>query len=172
MEEKATEKFIESWGMLGSVWGINTSMARVHALLIVSEGPVSLDEAAKRLGISRGNASMCLRELRNWGVIKLVKKGGDRQDYYITEQDVWKMFFSIARERKRREFDPALEVVRDTISTLRSGADGEVESRLKEMEKMLVTLDGIAEKTLASDELARYALNMLSKLPWKKDRPA
>jgi DNA-binding transcriptional regulator GbsR (MarR family) len=91
---------------MGSVWGVNTSTARVHALLMASDESLSLDDIASRLQISRGNASMCLKDLRNWGVVRLAKVPGDRRDYYVSEPDVWKMSFAIARERKRRPYAP------------------------------------------------------------------
>jgi len=93
MNKDVADKFIDSWGEMGSLWGLNSSMARVHALLIVSEEPRSLDDIADRLKISRGNASMCLKELRAWGVIRRVKIAGDRRDFYVTVPDIWKMFF-------------------------------------------------------------------------------
>src|SRR3989337_1417877 len=132
----AKEQFVESWGALGQVWGINTSTARVHALLMVSADPISLDDIAARLGISRGNASMCLKELRSWRVIKLVKEPGDRRDYYISESDATKMFFAIARERKRREFDPLVEVVEATLTKLKTEdkTPTEVTARLEKLE--------------------------------------
>ncbi len=169
MDEKTVSKFIESWGTMGSVWGINASMARIHALLIVSERPLSLDHIAKTLRISRGNASMCLKELRNWGVVRLVKEPGDRQDYYVTEPDVWKMFFAIARERKRREFDPVLTVVRETLSPLHKGASDIVRLRLKQMEDLLTTLNFIAERSLTNDKRARSVLSFLSRFVRKKN---
>jgi DNA-binding transcriptional regulator GbsR (MarR family) len=148
--------------MMGSIWGINTSIARVHALLIASEHALSLDDISNRLRISRGNASMCLRELRNWSIARLVKEPGDRQDYYVTEPDVWRMFFAILRERKRREFDPILAMVRETFSQLRAGSGGTVETRLQQMEELLGTLNLLAERFLADEDKARRALSLLS----------
>ena len=161
---QAIDKFIESWGVMGSVWGINTSTARVHALLMISRGPLSLDDIAKRLGISRGNASMCLKELRSWRVIRLIKEPGDRRDYYVSESDVRKMFFAIARERKRREFDPLLEVVATTLHSLWERGDGredEVQRRLKQMEELLMMLKVIAERFLGDEEMAESVLPLL-----------
>ena len=108
---ETVQRFVEAWGAMGSLWGINRSVARVHALLMASEEPLSLDEIADRLLISKGNASMSLRELRTFGVVRQVEVAGDRRDFYVTEPDVWTMFFRILRERKRREFDPALDAI-------------------------------------------------------------
>ncbi|HEX9399435.1 MAG TPA: MarR family transcriptional regulator, partial [Anaeromyxobacter sp.] len=107
MAPDTVKSFVEAWGAMGSLWGINRSVARVHALLMASEEPISLEEIAERLQISKGNASMSLRELRTFGVVRQVEAPGDRRDFYVTEPDVWTMFFRILRERKRREFDPA-----------------------------------------------------------------
>lgn len=101
---------------MGAVWGINRSTAAVHALLLTSPGTVSLDAIAETLGISRGNASMCLKELRNWGVVRKESQPGDRKDYFATDDDMWAMFLNIARERKRREFDPAVRAVRQLLA--------------------------------------------------------
>lgn len=162
MTEQTLEKFIEKWGTMGSVWGINASTARVHALLIASEKPLGLDAISKRLRISRGNASMCLKELRNWGVVRLTKAPGDRRDYYVTESDAWKMFFAIARERRRREFDPLVEVVKETLASLREDAGSNVQSRLKKMEELLSTLKLLSERLLANEETARSVLSLLT----------
>ncbi len=163
----AVDKFIESWGAMGSVWGVNASTARVHALLMTSSEPLSLDEIAARLEISRGNASMCLKELRAWTVIKLIKEPGDRRDYYVSESNVQKMFFAIARERKRREFDPLVEVVQTTLKALSDeipGAVDEVKDRLEQMEELLSSLKSVAELFLANERLALGALPMLTKM--------
>lgn len=164
---KAIDKFIDSWGTMGSVWGINTSTARVHALLMTAAPAMSLDEISERLGISRGNASMCLKELRGWGVIKLVKEPGDRRDYYVSESNIQKMLFSIARERKRREFDPIVEVVETTLRALRqeaAGREDEVQARLKQMEELLRTLKLAAELFLANEKMVDIVLPLLGGL--------
>ena len=158
--------FVDSWGMMGSLWGINNSVARVHALLIVSDDPISLDEIAKKLKISKGNASMCLKELRTWEVVKLVKEPGDRQDYYVSEEDAWKMFVSITKERKRREFNPLLEVLRTTIDDIKNDSDepGVAQKRLEGISELLTQLDIVLERGLESERTARYALSLLAKL--------
>jgi len=164
---EAVDKFIESWGAMGSIWGVNASTARVHALLMISAEPLSLDDIATRLGISRGNASMCLKELRGWAVIRLIKEPGDRRDYYVSESNVQKMFFAIARERKRREFDPLVEVVETTLQALTkeiAGRQDEVKERLEQMEKLLRTLKSAAEHFLANEKLVKVILPLLTKM--------
>ncbi len=160
----AIDRFIESWGAMGSVWGINASTARIHALLMMNTDAMSLDTIAKRLRISRGNASMCLKELRGWGVIRLVKEPGDRRDYYVSESDVQKMFLAIVRERKRREFDPVVEVVEETLRSLKEEAGGredEVQARLEQMEELLSTLKVVGDRFLGSERLAKSLLPLL-----------
>src|SRR5262245_38782926 len=104
----ALRAFVDAWGSLGDLFGFSPSTARVSALLLVSSQPLSLGEIAERLGISRGNASMCLKDLRTWGVVRLSAQSGDRRDFYEAEADLWRMFLTIARERKRREFEPSM----------------------------------------------------------------
>lgn len=110
--ERASDDFITQWGVIGSAWGINRTMAQIHALLMVSPEPLCTDDIMEELRISRGNAHSNLRELVSWGVIKSVIKKGERKEFFESEKDVWKMFCTITRERKRREIDPALEVLK------------------------------------------------------------
>lgn len=105
---QAQERFIATWGQMGSAWGISRTMAEVHALLYISGEPLCTDDVMERLEISRGNASMSLRALLDWGIINRVHKRGDRKEYFVAEADVWTMFKTIARERKKREIDPVI----------------------------------------------------------------
>jgi DNA-binding transcriptional regulator GbsR (MarR family) len=154
------KEFVEAWGAMGSLWGINRSVARVHALLMASDGPRSLDDIADTLQMSKGNASMSLKELRTFGVIRQVEEPGDRRDFYVTEPDVWTMFFRILKERKRREFDPAIEAIRALVE--RAGADGEVRHRLEQMEELLATADGVMARFLKDPRSSRAALAFMS----------
>jgi DNA-binding transcriptional regulator GbsR (MarR family) len=158
-----TQQFIEAWGAMGSLWGINRSVARVHALLMASEEPISLDEIAERLRISKGNASMSLRELRTFGVVRPVEVPGDRRDFYVTEPDVWTMFFRILKERKRREFDPAVEAIQKLVDA--PGASGAVRGRLEQMADLLATMDGVASRFLSDPDSSRSALAFVAGLP-------
>lgn len=106
---EAQDRFIASWGRMGSAWGISRTMAEVHALLYVTGEPMCTDEIMDRLAISRGNVSMSVRALLEWGVIQKTHKRGDRKDYFQAEQDVWAMLRAIARERIKREVDPLLQ---------------------------------------------------------------
>jgi DNA-binding transcriptional regulator GbsR (MarR family) len=161
LNNKHREQFIETWGSLGVLWGINRSMARIHALLLTSEDAVDLDMIAESLQISRGNASMCLRELRNWGIIQRVHVAGDRRDYYRAEPDALKMFFQIGIERKRREFDPALHALRLLLAEGDTEKYETVHRRLTGIERLMTTIDRIMSKCLENEKMTKAVLNIL-----------
>lgn len=106
--EEAQDRFIASWSQMASAWGISRTMAEAHALLYITGRAMNTDEVIERLEISRGNASMSLRALQDWGLIARVHRRGDRKEYFEAERDVWAVFKTIARERKKRELDPVL----------------------------------------------------------------
>jgi DNA-binding transcriptional regulator GbsR (MarR family) len=155
MKPEHLDELVELWGEMGTMWGINRSMARVHALLIGSDAPQGLDDISDRLEISRGNASMALKELRSWGVVRRVREAGDRRDFYVSEPDVWNMFFRIARERKKRELDPALQALRRTLAAPDLGVGDDVRRRLEQMEDLLATGDRLLDKLLSDERNAR-----------------
>jgi len=109
--EEAKQQFIQSWGVLGTQWGINRTMAQIHALLLVAPEPLGADEIMEQLQISRGNANMNIRELMTWGIVEKVLKPGERREYFTAEKDIWKVAMRIIKERKRRELDPMLDVM-------------------------------------------------------------
>ena len=155
--------FIETWGTMGVLWGINRSMARIHAYIILSEEPVDLDTVATELSISRGNASMSLKELRAWGVIQRVHISGERRDYYVAEPDNWNMLFSIVTERKKREFDPALHALRHLLAEGELEESKEVQKRLGELERVLSKFSGIMEKFLGNEKASKAMLDLMIK---------
>jgi len=106
-------KFIEAWGKLGSEWGINRTMAQVHALLLISPEALTTEEIMEQLSISRGNANMTLRDLINWGLIEKLHKAGERKEYFFAEKDVWTIARQVAQERKKRELDPMLKILNE-----------------------------------------------------------
>jgi DNA-binding transcriptional regulator GbsR (MarR family) len=109
------QKFILHWGEMGTRWGINRTVAQIHALLFLSDKPLPADEIAQTLGIARSNTSTSLRELQNWGIVRIVHVIGDRRDHFESMKDVFAMFRVIARERKKREIEPTLRILRDCI---------------------------------------------------------
>src|SRR5271168_215360 len=108
----AQDLFIRRWGEMGQTWGINRTMAEIHALLYICGTPACTDDVMERLNISRGNASMSLRALCDWGIVRRLHRLGERREFFESLSDVWQMFSLIAAERKRREMDPVLETIR------------------------------------------------------------
>ncbi|HVU17982.1 MAG TPA: MarR family transcriptional regulator [Candidatus Didemnitutus sp.] len=107
------EKFILHWGEMGWRWGINRSVAQVHALLMVAPKPVTAEEISETLAMARSNVSTSLKELNGWGLVRTVHEFGDRREHFETLKDVWEMFLIIMRERKKREIDPTLQTLRE-----------------------------------------------------------
>ncbi|GEN75356.1 GbsR/MarR family transcriptional regulator [Chryseobacterium hagamense] len=110
---EAKEKYIQTWGTFATNWGINRTMAQVHALLIVSDKPLSTDEVMQQLEISRGNANMNLRALMDWGIVKKEFVKGDRKEYFVAEKDVWFLFKQITKERRKREIEPVISFLEE-----------------------------------------------------------
>ncbi len=122
---EAQDRFISVWGQMGSSWGISRTMAEVHALLYVTGEALCTDDVMERLEISRGNASMTLRALVEWGVISREHRRGDRKEYFSAEQDVWTMFRAILRERLKREVDPLLISLHEIRAMTEGGGGSE-----------------------------------------------
>jgi len=108
---EAKNQFIQAWGTLGSKWGINRTMAQLHALLFVSPEALSTEEMMEELNISRGNVNMNIRELMDWGLVEKMHKPGDRKEYFWAEKDIWKVAKQVAKERKKRELEPIMKVL-------------------------------------------------------------
>ncbi|WP_207421098.1 GbsR/MarR family transcriptional regulator [Desertivirga brevis] len=119
---EAKQKFIEAWGKLGSEWGINRTMAQVHALLLISPEALTTEEIMEALSISRGNANMTLRDLIGWGLVEKQHKAGERKEYFFADKDTWNIARQVAKERKKRELDPVLKVL-DELSTVKGDAN-------------------------------------------------
>jgi DNA-binding transcriptional regulator GbsR (MarR family) len=108
---EAKQQFISSWGAFGTHWGINRTMAQIHALLLVSPDPMTQDDIMEELDISRGNTNMNIRELINWGLVERVLLPGERKEYFSAEKDIWKVIKQIVKERKKRELEPMLQLL-------------------------------------------------------------
>ena len=117
---EAKQKFIEQWGILATQWGINRTMAQVHALLLISDKNLSTDDIMAGLSISRGNANMNIRELMNWNLVRKVIAPGDRKEYFAAEKDIWKVAINIMEQRKKRELDPMVKLL-DELSRVEGG---------------------------------------------------
>src|SRR5436190_23990543 len=109
------QKFILHWGEMGTRWGINRTVAQIHALLYLSPKPLTAEEIADLLGVARSNVSNSLKELQGWGIVKVVHIMGDRRDHFESMKDVWELFRQVLDERKRREVDPTLTILRDCV---------------------------------------------------------
>lgn len=108
---EARQQFISSWGAFGTHWGINRTMAQIHALLLVSPDPLTQDDIMDELNISRGNTNMNIRELINWGLVERILLPGERKEYFSAEKDIWKVVRQIVKERKKRELEPMLKLL-------------------------------------------------------------
>jgi DNA-binding transcriptional regulator GbsR (MarR family) len=109
------QRFVLHWGEMGSKWGVNRTVAQVHALLYLIGKPMPADEITETLGVARSNVSNSLKELQNWNLIQVVHIMGDRRDHFTTSSDVWQLFKTVVHERKEREFDPTIIVLRDCL---------------------------------------------------------
>ena len=146
------ERFIALWGDMGARWGVPRSMTELHAMLYIVGESMNTDEIMKKLSISRGNASMTLRTLLDWGIVTRSHKRDDRKDYYTAEQDVWKLFATVARARKRRELEPLASTLQALANTLKGVDTSEVVAQRKRLESMLefiIQFDGISERFLS-----------------------
>lgn len=152
---ESKKKFIETWGLLGSQWGVNKSVAQIHALLLVAPRPVSTDYIMEALVISRGNANMSLRQLLDWGIIYKKSVPGDRKEYFIAEKDVWKWSHKIGAVRKQKELDPVLEVL-DELNQVkdieRSEEGKEFMKQIKELDQFTDQLAKLADRIFSSQK--------------------
>jgi DNA-binding transcriptional regulator GbsR (MarR family) len=111
-----TKKFVLHWGEMGTRWGINRTVAQIHALLFIAPKPLTAEEIAETLAVARSNVSTSLKELQNWGLVRVAHVLGDRRDHFETQKDVWALFQVILRERKRREIDPTVALLREVVA--------------------------------------------------------
>src|SRR5258707_5059323 len=130
------QKFILHWGEMGTKWGINRTVAQVHALLYLAPKPLPADEISTTLSVARSNVSTSLRELQGWGIVRVVHVLGDRRDHFGTLKDVWESFRIVSEERKRREIDPTLNVLPECVREVKSNPQGDASTR-ERLETML-----------------------------------
>src|SRR5687767_13463952 len=142
---EAQDTFIRRWGEMGQTWGINRTMAEIHALLYIVGQPLCTDDVMERLHISRGNASMSLRGLCDWGIVRRQHRRGERREYFESLSDVWEMFSIIAAERKRREMDPVLETIRQCQQMLDEASLGKAAAKREDVQLTRQRLAGMEE---------------------------
>jgi DNA-binding transcriptional regulator GbsR (MarR family) len=141
----AKKQFVLHWGEMGTRWGINRTVAQIHALLHVSATPLTAEEIAAALSVARSNVSTSIRELQGWGLVRPVPMLGDRRQHFESVKDVWEMFRIIIDQRKRREIDPTLEVLRLCIAELDKGdaKDKYTRERLQEIHDFFADVDAL-----------------------------
>jgi DNA-binding transcriptional regulator GbsR (MarR family) len=140
--QEAKEELIQAWGTLGHSWGLNKTMAQIHALLMVSIKPLSTEDIMQELNISRGNANMNIRALLEWSIVERVLVPGERKEYFKSEKDVWSLARTVARERRRRELEPILKVLKKVSDVQLDGTD-----EAKELKKVTKDLRNFAERS-------------------------
>lgn len=169
--EEVEDQFVGLWRTMGSLWGISPTMAQIHGLLYITGSALSMDEIIERLEISRGNVSMNLTKLVEWGLVQRVHRKGDRREYYQSLSDVWEMFTLVAAQRKRREIDPILTTLRrckEELSPERLGAAAEEEEarerfrRVNDLLSFLSMMDNLAQRFLESHRRLRDAVEILT----------
>ncbi|MDX2248868.1 MAG: helix-turn-helix domain-containing protein [Bacteroidia bacterium] len=145
--DEAKEKFIQAWGALGSNWGINRTMAQVHALLLISPESLSADEIMETLNISRGNANMNLRALIDWGLVSKEHRAGERREYFFAEKDIWQVAQQVIIERRKRELKPVMKVLEEVKEISGDKDDQNVKAFIESVEN-LHNIVGQADKFL------------------------
>jgi DNA-binding transcriptional regulator GbsR (MarR family) len=135
------QKFVLHWGEMGTRWGVNRTVAQVHALLYISPRPLNADDIVDTLGVARSNVSTSLKELQGWGIVKLVHVLGDKRDHFESLKDVWELFRAVMDERKKREFDPTMRMLQECIAEAEKakGTDEYTEERLRELYRFFET---------------------------------
>ncbi len=165
--ELVEQRFIELWGDMSSWWGVSRTMAEIHGLLFITSTPHSAEDIQTKLGISRGNVSMNIRTLVEWGLVRRVRKRSDRREYYESLTDVWEMFTVLASQRKRREIDPIVKTLKqcrtdlDSLEQTKEAPDHHV-ARVDELLGFLLTVEKVAEHFFKNNEGLREAMQLLA----------
>jgi DNA-binding transcriptional regulator GbsR (MarR family) len=143
----AKQKFILHWGEMGARWGVNRTVAQIHALLYMSPRPLTAEEIANTLSVARSNVSTSLKVLQSWDLVSVVHVLGDRRDHYESMKDVWELFMVVLEGRKRREIDPAVAILRSCLEEAdRSEADPDTKQRLEDMLEFFETMTSLYEQ--------------------------
>jgi DNA-binding transcriptional regulator GbsR (MarR family) len=169
--QEVEDRFVDLWDTMSFLWGISPTMARIHGHLYITGAALSMDDIMSRLGISRGNVSMNLSKLVEWGLVRRVHKRGDRRDYYESLSDVWEMFTLVANQRKRREVDPILNTLRRCREELSAESLGALAGkpatqdrlrRINDLISFLTLVDGLAQRFFESHRSLREAVELLA----------
>lgn len=148
-------KFIEAWGKLGSEWGINRTMAQIHALLLISPEALTTEDIMEELTISRGNANMNLRDLIGWGLVEKQHKSGERKEYFYADKDTWNIARQVAKERKKRELDPIIKLLNELSEVKGDDKDRNYKtfrSSVKDINKLAKNVNKTLETMLKAEE--------------------
>ncbi|MFA0963980.1 GbsR/MarR family transcriptional regulator [Roseivirga sp. BDSF3-8] len=159
---ESKQRFIQAWGTLGSNWGINRTMAQIHALLLASPEALSTDDLMEALSISRGNASMNIRTLVEWGIVFKEIRAGDRKEYYYADKDIDRMARQIARERKRREIEPVVNLLEELRKDKEVAQDPDFQKTVSDLHGFTSRLTNIADVFLGSGK--NWLTNIIKKL--------
>lgn len=144
-----SRRFVLHWGEMGSRWGVNRTVAQIHALLFLSGRPMHAEEIADTLAVARSNVSTSLRELMGLHLVRIVHLHGDRRDHFETSKDVWELFRTVVRERKAREFDPTVEMLGELVSDADFAAEpADVRARVKETLSLMSALSAWGDEML------------------------
>ncbi|QRF59603.1 MULTISPECIES: GbsR/MarR family transcriptional regulator [Variovorax] len=152
-------KFVLHWGEMGSMWGVNRTVSQIHALLFVHGKPIHAEELSDTLGVARSNVSNSLKELQAWNLVRVTHMLGDRRDYFETSVDVWELFRTVVRERKEREFDPTIRMLREVVAS----PDFQKESA-DAQDRIRSTMDLMAKLATWADEMLRLSPGTLDKV--------
>jgi DNA-binding transcriptional regulator GbsR (MarR family) len=157
--QPVAERFILHWGEMGSKWGVNRTVSQIHALLFLAGKPLPADEIADTLGVARSNVSNSLKELQNWKLIRVSHAMGDRRDHFETSTDVWELFRVVVQQRKEREFDPTITVLRDCLDS--SDINKEDKATRQRIQETLVLMESLSSW---GDEMLRLEPGTLMKV--------
>ncbi|MBN2778947.1 MAG: hypothetical protein JXR36_15015 [Bacteroidales bacterium] len=150
---EAQENFIKSWGSLGSQWGINKTLAQIHALFITTEEPISTEDIMEKLQISRGNVNMNVRTLIDWQLVYKEHKFGERREFFVGEKDLWVVLKRVLKVRKEKELDPMLKVVKNFKEIEEQTPEAEAfKAKIENIEKFAMEADSMLEKFIKMDE--------------------
>ena len=162
--QEAKEKFISTWGSLGTLWGINKAMAQIQALLFISTKPLSMEDIMRELKISRGNTSMNLRQLMDWGIVTKVLVSGERKEFFTTEKDVQELARVIAKERSRREIKPVIKVLNE-VSSIKDDGTEKTKELIKQTKALhILTKDADAMINKLMDQKQNWLTKSVFKL--------